>query len=345
MFALSGACASGSSKARPVERQDAGERDARQEDGFVSEFPDAAGPDASFDAASFDAGANDGGPLQDARVTDSGADPCSAGYERRGISCVDIDECARASDDRCDEHATCRNTPGSYTCMCGDGFEGDGFTCTVAVETDVLVYYDSRYGSGQVPSVNGVALAGRATTSVTLTTSDFELAYDRGGFGAIIVEASGSPLSVGMRERLVSWIDAGGRLILNYYDLSHDATLQTAFGVTATNYTTWKNVVKDPASPVDLFAAPESLLSTMVCADSGAFDNGDSLSVVGDVDGFLAARLMTAAGLGAIAVTRSGRVVVHGFLAYDCGTRDNDGDSKLDMAELYANELAYLSSL
>jgi len=40
---------------------------------------------------------------------------------------VDIDECLTL--DVCDEHATCTNNNGSFTCRCNNRYYGDGFTC------------------------------------------------------------------------------------------------------------------------------------------------------------------------------------------------------------------------
>ncbi|HRE90738.1 MAG TPA: EGF domain-containing protein, partial [Myxococcota bacterium] len=57
---------------------------------------------------------------------------CDAGWE--GPRCdVDIDECQRGDDD-CAADATCRNTLGSFGCLCNPGFLGDGKTC---VDVDV----------------------------------------------------------------------------------------------------------------------------------------------------------------------------------------------------------------
>ena len=40
----------------------------------------------------------------------------------------DIDEC-EVGTDTCDNHATCTNTDGSFTCTCNTGFFGDGYQC------------------------------------------------------------------------------------------------------------------------------------------------------------------------------------------------------------------------
>eukprot|EP00058_Branchiostoma_floridae_P002560 XP_002588048.1 hypothetical protein BRAFLDRAFT_83028 [Branchiostoma floridae] len=69
---------------------------------------------------------------------------CSAGI-RCGIADLEVtcgmstdedeDECTLQTNN-CDEHATCTNTPGSYTCACLEGFSGDGYTCTAERDCD-----------------------------------------------------------------------------------------------------------------------------------------------------------------------------------------------------------------
>ena len=44
------------------------------------------------------------------------------------IIIVDIDECGTMTD-TCDMNAICSNTPGSFTCVCGPGYSGDGINC------------------------------------------------------------------------------------------------------------------------------------------------------------------------------------------------------------------------
>lgn len=41
---------------------------------------------------------------------------------------VDTNECLR-NNGGCDADAACINTPGSFRCVCDDGFSGDGFQC------------------------------------------------------------------------------------------------------------------------------------------------------------------------------------------------------------------------
>ena len=41
------------------------------------------------------------------------------------FNCLDINECNGTNS--CDSDANCTNTEGSYTCMCNDGYTGDGW--------------------------------------------------------------------------------------------------------------------------------------------------------------------------------------------------------------------------
>jgi len=42
---------------------------------------------------------------------------------------AEVDECAENTDS-CDINADCFNTPGSFCCVCMDGYYGNGFNCT-----------------------------------------------------------------------------------------------------------------------------------------------------------------------------------------------------------------------
>lgn len=52
------------------------------------------------------------------------------------LNCADVDECS-TSNPPCSPQAICQDTSGSYLCMCMQGYEGDGLTCTG--QSNVLV--------------------------------------------------------------------------------------------------------------------------------------------------------------------------------------------------------------
>lgn len=60
---------------------------------------------------------------------------CAPGYGGDGRdSCVNLDECADAALNRCDDNASCEDLdpavdPLGYRCTCGDGLVGDGLSC------------------------------------------------------------------------------------------------------------------------------------------------------------------------------------------------------------------------
>ncbi|MFT7581152.1 MAG: hypothetical protein ACI9MR_002826, partial [Myxococcota bacterium] len=66
----------------------------------------------------------------DANTDDQGdaCQVCDAGYEADAGFCVDIDECARDTDD-CDPQAVCSDTEGAFTCTCPAGSYGTGQVC------------------------------------------------------------------------------------------------------------------------------------------------------------------------------------------------------------------------
>ena len=54
---------------------------------------------------------------------------------------LDIDECS-ADSSPCDENADCSNNDGSYSCLCKQGFSGDGKTCQGIVVVFFLQFLD-----------------------------------------------------------------------------------------------------------------------------------------------------------------------------------------------------------
>jgi hypothetical protein len=67
---------------------------------------------------------------EDADTVPDGCDVCPGGDDRidsDGDTLPDMCDCEGVT---CDENATCYNTEEGPTCVCDDGYEGDGFSCT-----------------------------------------------------------------------------------------------------------------------------------------------------------------------------------------------------------------------
>lgn len=56
--------------------------------------------------------------------------PCEDGFVMGdACNCENVDECEEG-EDNCAPEAVCRDTPGSFECDCGEGYEGNGTVCT-----------------------------------------------------------------------------------------------------------------------------------------------------------------------------------------------------------------------
>lgn len=201
----------------------------------------------------------------------------------------------------------------------------------------VLIFDD---GAGTLASAAVTAMGG--TPTVAITGPQFNMPFDAGGINVVIIDCALNALPAGVETRVITWANGGGRLIFAYWDLDASATLRTALKIASTvSYTNYKPIFADPASSVNLFTFKQTLPSPQTKLGLPELaDNGDSLTVV--AGGFLAARHDSTTGTGAIAVTGSGKIVVNGFAPYNIRTNDLDADGRMDMQELYENELAYV---
>merc|ERR1711981_259465 len=61
---------------------------------------------------------------------------CDDGFFKKNGVCIDIDECKNNKKNNCNKNnGICTNTPGSFTCACKEGFEGDGVKCSKITTT------------------------------------------------------------------------------------------------------------------------------------------------------------------------------------------------------------------
>ncbi|KAK7093158.1 hypothetical protein V1264_008801 [Littorina saxatilis] len=68
---------------------------------------------------------------------------CDTGFTGDGRSCTDIDECTNGDSD-CPDKSTCNNTPGSFQCVCANGYEYKDKTCVPYYQTCDAIYTANR---------------------------------------------------------------------------------------------------------------------------------------------------------------------------------------------------------
>jgi hypothetical protein len=276
---------------------------------------------------------------------------CGAGFVQHGDGCIDIDECMAGND--CSSDATCTNEPGTFACACKPGFAGDGRACTRVCNT-VLVYDDCTAPDTDCSTIPESQFADNAAIALGIGVEygppndqgTFRATFDAGGFDVLVFESSLSDVEPATADRVAQWVEGGGKAIVSFWDLDNSTTgltIRTALRVdtTTATFTTPRDVVHDPASPVNFFDRVEQVPSPLTFKDLMG-DDGDELSTT---DGFIAARHTNVTGPGAIAVTREARAITLGFLPVGMvfqGPRDADGDGTPDVQELYTNLLGYL---
>lgn len=275
---------------------------------------------------------------------------CEPGYELVDNECVDIDECARSTDD-CAADALCTNQPGAYSCACNPGFTGDGRTCT-RVCSSLLLYADCPAPNTSCPTLTPATAASAAAAELgievkAVPTADeamFRTMVDAGGFDLLIFDASRVAITQQTADRVAAWVNGGGKAIVVFWNLDNGTTgltMRTALQVdTVGSPTTPLDVHRVPTSPVDLFGYVHPVPSPLRF-DNIMADDGDELALA--AAGFIAARQPSVTGAGAIAVTRGNRAITLGFLPLGLvAAGDTDSDGKSDVQELYTNLIGYL---
>ena len=104
------------------------------------------------------------------------------------------------------------------------------------------------------------AVTARGYVPVTTTTAtDFNNAFDAGGFDAIFVDAPGA-MDAGVKTRIMSWVDGGGRAIVYAADeVDGDAAFAASLGVASIGTGGTGPVSSAAFDGNDLFALTETL--------------------------------------------------------------------------------------
>jgi len=257
---------------------------------------------------------------------------CQAGLANCGGTCRDL-ETDRNSCGACGNACLSGQVCSAGACGCGPGVSQCGL--------HALVYNDDPAASALAAPAMASLWGSTGLTTETTSGSEFASSYDAGGVDLVIVDAPDLALPDPVTSRLNDWVLCGGRTIFGWWNINASPGLQEVLGITAAYpYFTFRPVYEDPASPVNFWAGHATFPSPLAGHDVFA-QNGVELTLPGA--GFVAARLDSATGPGAIVVTQGNHVIVHGFLPGDAVATDANSNGVPDMQELYENEIVYLS--
>lgn len=138
------------------------------------------------------------------------------------------------------------------------------------------------------------------------------------------------PSSLHAFTEVVTFVNAGGRALLQYYDLDASSTLAAAFQVASTVEMTTPSALNDWGGST-LFAGVSSPLNFT----DVFFDDGDRLTPAPGGQGVAGYSLATSPGQAAIVIGNSGRTIVNGFLLEEASVQ-------AQAVQLAANEIQFL---
>jgi cysteine-rich repeat protein len=252
------------------------------------------------------------------------------------------------ADDSC---AVCGDSAieGAETCDDGNTHDGDG--CSSTCQFSSALVFSNPCNGGSTRADDALATFGGPVHLVVDDFTAFNTAFDAGGFDLVVFDSFCDAIEDSASARLQTWAAGGGRLLIAYWGLHSDNSLEAALGVSSVvYYDDFRDVFADPASPTNFFTLDHTFPSPLTGSDPGDdYAIGQELTLTGA--GFLAARLDSTSGPGAIAVTNSGRTVVLGFTPELSGTNDSgpivdaDLDGVGDMQELWENVIRYVYGL
>lgn len=209
-------------------------------------------------------------------------------------------------------------------------YENEFLYASIGGKSGTLVYFNEC--GGGVRYANG---------NTIVTDSDlFRVHLAAGEWGLVIYDSYLSPFPDGALDDLVNYYDAGGRIIMSAWDLQWQAPHDffDRAGVTpVSSYSTIQPIHVWRISP--LFDTPNvvpnlSALSELCMTDGQYLQPSTATAFAG----YTPAPEADAA---AITVNAEARLLINGFMPQNV-TGNEDGDTKLDMEELYVNEAYYL---
>jgi hypothetical protein len=171
----------------------------------------------------------------------------------------------------------------------------------------------------------------------------FDTQMDTGIWDLVIYDMAGTSINQSSKNRIMSYIASGGRVLMFWWDMDSDAALAAAFEAA---------VVADIFSPLPVYGVTplHSVWTTPNIVNLPLDDTIDVMNDDGDIlrpiGGGVILGSFTAGGgttnNEAMILGNSGRTILHGFSPDEVGYLDGDGSGKIDRVELYENEISFL---
>ncbi|MHA1588097.1 MAG: DUF4350 domain-containing protein, partial [Candidatus Thorarchaeota archaeon] len=215
-----------------------------------------------------------------------------------------------------------------------------------ATHAEILVFTDFAFSAGYKDAVS-LALNDLGLPYQLLITSEYiDDFLDSKSWELLIVSEVNYELTSGELDELYAYVDAGGNLLMSYYDMDAAPThpLWSKLGVeySSTLSGTPPMYIWDATHPI--FTQPNNHSSANFTTGYLSADDGDAVTVL---DGFTALAGSTPSvqnGTALIVVNSSSRQILYNSYLIDTCTGDEDDSTYMDSVELWQNEIVFMTT-
>ena len=215
-----------------------------------------------------------------------------------------------------------------------------------ATDAEILVFTDLSISVGYKDAVS-LALNGLGLPYQLLITSEYiDDFLDSKSWELLIVSGVNHALTSGELDELYAYVDAGGNLLMSYYDMdaadTHPLWSKLGMEYSSTLSGTPPMYIWDATHPI--FTQPNNHSSANFTTGYISADDGDAVTVL---DGFTALAGSTASvqnGTALIVVNSSSRQTLYNSFLIDTCTGDEDDSTYKDSVELWQNEIVFMTT-